>query len=55
MSPDPWSEDMDHVIQEREGCIYHVEFLGRSRSHIWIQEEKVPYSGYNFKLSRKDR
>ena len=43
MSPDPWSEDdsMAHVCEEREGCIYHIEFLGKQHTHNWIIEEKV--------------
>ncbi len=40
LTPDPWCS-MDHVTREREGCLYHVEFLGRRHSHAWIVEEKV--------------
>ena len=40
VSPDPLSED-DYVCEEREGCIYHIEFLGKQHTHNWIIEEKV--------------
>lgn len=42
MSPDPWSSGgCEYICEEREGCIYHVEFLGKPRTHIWIPEEQV--------------
>ena len=44
MSPDPWNEGEEgtaHVCEEREGRIYHVEFLGKDHTHNWIVEDKV--------------
>ncbi len=40
VTPDPWSAN-DYLVEEREGCIYHVEFLGRVRTHLWLPEEMV--------------
>ena len=44
VSPDPWNEGEEgtaHVCEEREGTIYHVEFLGKDHTHNWIVEDKV--------------
>ena len=42
VTPDPWSEGaVSHMCEEREGCIYHVEFLGRDHTHSWLVEDKV--------------
>ena len=44
VSPDPWNEGEEgtaHVCEEREGRIYHVEFLGKDHTHNWIVEDKV--------------
>ena len=45
VSPDPWS-DGDYISDERVGCIYHIEFLGKMRTHSWVPEEevKLPYT-----------
>lgn len=45
ITPDPWSHNEYSSIEtDAEGCIYHVEFLGRPRSHIWISEKQItPY------------
>ena len=40
VTPDPWSVN-EFFAEEREGCIYHVEFLGRARTHLWLPEEMV--------------
>ena len=40
VTPDPWS-DNEYLSDDRIGCIYHVEFLGRNRTHLWLSEEKV--------------
>ena len=41
VTPDPWSGDACHVCEEREGRIYHVEFMGREHTHNWLVEDKV--------------
>ena len=45
VSPDPWS-DGQSVVEEREGRIYHVEFLGKDHTHNWSVEDKVSNSSY---------
>ena len=30
-----------YVCEEKEGRIYHVEFLGKGHTHNWIVEDKV--------------
>ena len=27
--------------EDSNGCIYHVEFLGKQRTHSWLPEEMV--------------
>ena len=46
MTPDPWSS---YEFKEvgTEGCIYHVEFLGKTRTHSWLPEEMVRDLMYN--------
>ncbi|XP_019851025.1 PREDICTED: uncharacterized protein LOC109581390 isoform X2 [Amphimedon queenslandica] len=40
---DPWCSNT-YVSEEDVGLLYHVEFLGRTRSHCWLpQEMVVPY------------
>ena len=41
VSPDPWSSGGECVCEEREGRIYHIEFLGKPRSHLWLPEDLV--------------
>ena len=52
MSPDPWS-DGQSVVEEREGRIYHVEFLGKDHTHNWIVEDKASNSSWC--MGRKER
>ena len=40
VTPDPWSSN-SYIEEAREGCIYHVEFLGKRRTHLWLPEEMV--------------
>ena len=47
VSPDPWS-DGQYVNEEREGRIYHVEFLGKYHTHNWIVEDKVSQRGGHY-------
>ena len=52
MSPDPWSDDaVAHVCEEREGRIYHIEFLGREHTHNWLVEDKVRLSTQHTHIS----
>ena len=45
VSPDPWSDGVAaHVCEEREGRIYHIEFLGREHTHNWLVEDNVRLS-----------
>lgn len=42
VSPDPWNDGAEaHVCEEKEGRIYHIEFLGRGHTHSWLVEDKV--------------
>ena len=52
VSPDPWSDDSGFLCEEREGCIYHVEFLGKEHTHLWVVEDKVPYLPWKFRSSK---
>ncbi|KAL5497646.1 hypothetical protein EMCRGX_G014158, partial [Ephydatia muelleri] len=42
VTPDPWSHG-DHfsIETDAEGCIYHIEFLGKPRSHVWMSERQI--------------
>lgn len=47
VTPDPFT-DNNHIEEVGgvesgcgAGCIYHVEFLGRQRTHLWLPEEMV--------------
>ena len=40
ITPDPFT-DNTYIEEGDDGCIYHVEFLGRHRSHSWLPEEMV--------------
>ena len=40
VTPDPWSAN-EYIEEGREGCIYHVEFLGKVRTHLWLPEGMV--------------
>lgn len=42
VSPDPWCLGT-YISFEKEdgGSLYHVEFLGKIRTHSWLPEEMV--------------
>jgi hypothetical protein len=47
ISPDPWCFNT-YFSDEKElkGRLFHLEFLGKSRTHAWLPQEMVePYQG----------
>lgn len=42
VSPDPWCFGTYISFEkDAEGSLYHVEFLGKTRTHLWLPEEMV--------------